>query len=140
MIFITIEDFNRKLSVDIRNQITDNDDTILDLAEAEATAIIQDAFSQFYDLNSEFAKADTDRNMNLVRLMLNLVVYFIYERVPDSQVPPRVVKNYDDTIREIRDIEAGKRSISLARINDIETGKPSTVFRWGSNTKRTHTP
>jgi hypothetical protein len=140
MIFITEDDFKRKLSVDIRAQITESDPDILDDVEADAMAIIQDALSPTYDLDAEFAKAEDDRNKNLIRIMLNLMVYFIYERVPDTQVPERVVKNYDDTISEINKIEAGKKNISLAKIVDEETGEVSTVFRWGSNKKRAHMP
>jgi hypothetical protein len=135
MIFITEDDFKRKLSVDIRAQITESDPDILDDVEADAMAIIQDALSPTYDLDAEFAKAEDDRNKNLIRIMLNLMVYFIYERVPDTQVPERVVKNYDDTISEINKIEAGKKNISLAKIVDEETGEVSTVFRWGEQQK-----
>lgn len=140
MVFITIEDFNRKLSADIMAQITDSDETVLDDAEADAMAIIQDALSPTYDLDAEFALTEDARNKNLIRLMLSLMTYFIYERVPDTQLPGRVVKNYDDAISEIRKVEAGKQNISLAKIVNEETGEVSTVFRWGSNKKRTHTP
>jgi hypothetical protein len=140
MVFLTIDDFKSKLDADIRDQITGSDDTLLDDSELQAMAIIQDAFSATYDLDAEFAKTAKDRHMNLIRWMLNLTVYFIYERVPDNQVPERVVKNYDDTIAEIKAIEAGKRNTTLAKIADIETGKTKTVFRWGSNTKRSHNP
>lgn len=141
MVFLTIDDFRSKLDADIRNQITGSDDELLDSAELQAMAIIQDAFSSTYDLDIEFAKTAGDRHMNLIRWMLNLTVYFIYERVPDSQVPERVVKNYDDTIAEIKAIEAGKRNTTLTKIvSDIVDGKVKTVFRWGSNTKRSHNP
>ncbi|OQY03198.1 MAG: hypothetical protein B6I20_05620 [Bacteroidetes bacterium 4572_117] len=140
MVFITTDDFNRKFSEDIREQITESDTTILDDAEADAMAIVQDAFSQTYDLDAEFAETDGDRHKNLIRWMLNLMVYFIYERVPDNQVPERVVKNYDDTIAEIKGIESGKKNTTLAKIVDVDSGKTNTVFRWGSNTKRSHKP
>lgn len=138
MTFLTIADFTLKLSEDIRNQITDSDDTILDDAEIQATAIIQDAFFDKYDLNAEFAKAGSSRHKNLVRWMLNLTVYFIYERVPDVQVPERVVKNYNDTLTELERIETGKRNTSLQKLDNEKTGRPETNFRWGSNTKRSH--
>ncbi|MBN1250677.1 MAG: DUF1320 family protein [Bacteroidales bacterium] len=140
MIFLTTNDFLLKLSEDIRNQITDSNPEILDDAERHATAIIQDAFHDKYDLDFEFAKANENRHKNLLRWMLNLTVYFFYERIPDNQVPERVVKNYDDTITEVKLIEQGKRNTSLTKITRKDNQRAETNFRWGSNTKRTHNP
>lgn len=139
MNFLTIDDFALKLSEEIRNQITGSDDTILDDAELQSTAIIQDAFFQKYDLDVEFAKTDEERHNTLLRWMLNLTLYFIYERIPSNQVPERVVKNYDDTIVEIKAIEQGRRNTTLTKLIK-EDGNFETNFRWGSNTKRTHNP
>ena len=136
MIFLTTIDFVLKVSDDIRNQITNSNDSILDDAEQTAMAIIQDAFFDKYDLDTEFAKTGDDRHSNLLRWMLNLVLYFIYERVPDNQVPERVVKNYDDTISEIKFIEQGKRNTSLTKLIREDTGRPETNLRWGSNERR----
>jgi phage gp36-like protein len=140
MNFLTRDDFDTKLSEDIVSQIIETDDTILDDAELQATAIIEDALSKTYDLDAEFAKTDTDRHKNLLRWMMNLAVYFIYERIPSNQVPDRVVKNYDDTIAEIKGIESGKRNTSLTLKVDETTGKTNSVFRFGSNLKRSHNP
>lgn len=140
MTFLTTDDFLMKMSEDIRNQITDTNNAILDDAEIHATAIIQDAFYDKYDLDAEFAKTGDDRHRNLLRWMLNLTIYFIYERIPDEQVPERIVKNYDDTIAEIKAIEQGKRNTSLTKLIREDNQRKETNFRWGSNEKRTHNP
>jgi len=140
MTFLTPDDFLMKMSEDIRNQITDTNDAILDDAEIHATAIIQDAFYDKYDLDAEFAKTGDERHRNLLRWMLNLTVYFIYERIPDTEVPERVVKNYDDTVAEIKAIEQGKRNTSLTKLIREDNLRKETNFRWGSNEPRTHNP
>jgi len=140
MTFLTTDDFLMKMSEDIRNQITDTNNTILDDAELQATAIIQDAFFDKYDLDAEFAKTGDDRHRNLLRWMLNLTVYFIYERIPDEQVPERIVKNYDDTVQEIKLVEQGKRNTSLTKLIREDNLRKETNFRWGSNERRTHNP
>ena len=140
MVFITVEDFKLKLPEYIRNQITDTDDTILDDAEIHATAIIQDAFFDKYDLDAEFAFMAEDRHKNLLRWMLNLMLYLIYERIPTDAVPERVVKNYDDTMQEIKLIEQGKRNTSLTKLIREDTLRPETNFRWGSKEKRNNNP
>lgn len=140
MIFLTTDDFLMKMSEDIRNQITDSTDALLNDAEIHATAIIQDAFYDKYDLDVEFAKTGDDRHRNLLRWMLNITVYFIYERIPDNEVPERVVKNYDDTIAEIKAIEQGKRNTSLAKLVRDDNNRKETNFRWGGTEPRTHNP
>ena len=140
MNFLTVADFVLKVPEYIRNQITDTNDAILDDAELHATAIIQDAFFDKYDLNAEFMLTEEDRHKNLLRWMLNLSLYFIYERIPDNQVPERVVKNYDDTMQEIKLIEQGKRNTSLTKLINEDTLRPETNFRWGSQEKRNNNP
>lgn len=137
-VFLEITDFETKLSTDIRNQITDSNDAILEDAELHAMAVIEDAFYNKYDLDAEFAKLEDERHKNLLRWMLNLTLYFIYERIPDEQVPERVVKNYDDTVKEIEKIEQGKRNTSLTKLIREDNDRKETNIRWGGNTKRTH--
>jgi len=140
MIYLTEGDFVAKISDNILEQILDGNNTILDEAEQSATAIIQDAFAEKYDLDAEFAKTVTDRHKNLLRWMLNLTLYFLYERVHDNQVPDRVVKNYDDTVSEIKSIEQGKRNTSLLKLIREDNARKETNFRWGSSNPRTHNP
>lgn len=138
MVFLTTDDFKLKLSVDILNQILQLDNSILDDAEQQAIAIIEDNLSPNFDIETELAKTATDRHKNLIRWMLNLTLYFVYERVPDDQVPERVVKNYDDTIAEIELIARGKKNTTLERVVDEETDEIHTTFRYGSNPPRGH--
>lgn len=140
MVFLTTEDFNVKLSSDILNQITQTDTTVLDDSEKQAIGIIEDNFTPNFDIESELSKTGTDRHDNLIRWMLNLTLYFVYERVPDDQVPERVVKNYDDTQKELDLIARGKKNTTLARRVDEETNETSTTFRYGGNTKKDHNP
>ena len=137
-VFLKDEDFKLKMSDSIKSQITNGDVSVLETAEQNAMAVIQDAFYSKYDLDAEFAKTDDARHKNLLRWMLNLTVYFIYEHIDDNQIPEIVVKNYDDTIKEIEKIEQGKRNTSLAKLVNETTDRKEVNFRWGSNTERTH--
>jgi len=138
MTFAALQDFYFKVSQNILDQITEAQNTLVDDAEAQAIALIKDALDQKYDMQTEFAKTGTDRNLNLLRWVLNLSVYFLYQRVPDDQVPERVVKDYDDTRDEIKLIEQGKRNTAFARYIITDTNIVKTNFRWGSESKRTH--
>ena len=140
MVFLTQDDFKLKLSTDILNQIIQLNNSILDDGELQAIAMVEDDLSPNFDTEIELAKTGDDRHKNLIRWILNLTLYFVYERIPDDQVPERVVKNYDDTVKELEMIARGKKNTTLERVTDSETNETHTTFRAGSNPMRGHEP
>lgn len=137
--FITYDDYKSKRSARILDLITSNDDTLLDTAEETAISIINDRLSERYNLIAEFAKTETSRNPSLVRWVLSISLYIVYSRIPDEEVPERVIKDYDDTIAELEKIQQGKLSCSLQGVINVE-GDIKTRFRMGNNTPRSHDP
>ncbi len=139
--FITRPDYKSKINSDHLDQILDDDewtaDEILDDAEDHAIAIIKDALKGTYDLATIFDALDDDRPKNVVRWATNIVIYVLYERVPDDMVPDRVVKNYNETMDLLDDIADGKRKVDLPVLED-EEGNVSTKFKWGSQEARSH--
>ena len=138
MIFLKETDFVNKLDENVKAQLLNGSADAFDMAEQTAIAAIEDSLSSLYNLNAEFAKLDEERHRSLIKWCLNLSMYDLYERIPDNDLPPRVVKNYDDTIELLGKIETGKRTTTLERIVDEATGKTKTSIRWGSDKRRTH--
>lgn len=139
MSFLTLNDFHSRVAANIVAQITNGDGSVLTQAEADATGLVVDRLSDRYNVAAELAKADTARNSSLVRWMLSLSVYYLYARVPDTDIPERVTKDYDDAVSELEKIATGKLSCSLANVIDT-TGTVRTRIRMGSNPPRTHNP
>lgn len=136
--WITINDYKHKIRDEQLNQIIDEDESVLDGAEKKAIAAVFDAIHEYYDVDTIEATSGTDRPDSVIGWCQDLVMYYLYERVPDDYVPERVVKNYDDTIAILDDIASGKRSVRLTRKTE-EDGTKSSKFRWGSNQPaRTH--
>lgn len=138
MIFLLESDFTNKLDESVKAQILNGSADAFDLSELTAIAHIENSLSELYDLNAEFAKIDDERHRTLVLWCTNLAMYYLYERIPDNELPPRVVKNYDDTLSIIDKIESGKKNTTLTKLISEIDGKKKTVFRWGSQAKRTH--
>jgi len=138
--FLTRDDYPSKIDTSLMDQITGGDDTILDAAEADAASAIIDRLGARYKVADELTKSGDGRNRSLVRWMLNISVYFLYGRVPDNDIPERVVKDYDDTLRDLEKIASGKLSCTIDRIMDSATGTVATKIRMGSNTPRSHNP
>lgn len=127
----------------ILESLDEADDVILDNAEGEAMGVIRKHLGTRYDMDVELAKSGDSRSKVLLRYIKVLVLYFIYERVPDDSVPERVVKNYDEVMKALEKIEDGDAHIpGLAPItvpdSNSSSGEstPFTKRRWGSQTKR----
>ena len=138
VIFIGKEDYKGFVDANILDQIIDSDDSVLEDCEGMASGFIISNLGQRYNLTLEFNQSGSNRNQTLKRWMLSLSVYHIYNTVPDTEIPERVEKNYDDVRAEIMKISAGKASTDLSLL--AVSGKSKTRFKWGSNPKRSHNP
>jgi hypothetical protein len=111
------------------------------LADIEllSKTVITDALFSRYDTVAVIDQWTTYPQVK--RWMLVLSLYYIYERVPDRLVPPRIVKNYNDVLAQLDQVADGKTSIKLPH-KPIETGarqgENTSKFRWGSTEKRSH--
>jgi hypothetical protein len=135
--WITADDYKVKITDNRLNMIIEADSALLDDAESTAIAIIKDALYPYYDIDTIFTTAGTLRPAQVVRWVVSMSLYFLYERIPDKLVPDRVVQNYQDTKETLFQISDGKHSINLPRAVD-EEGETKSKFRWGGETKRLH--
>ena len=75
----------------------------------------------------------------LVRYSLSIAVYGLYSKIPDEEIPERVVKDYDDAMEDIRLISQGKLRSTLP-LNTDSDGNTTVKIRMGSNDPRSHNP
>lgn len=148
-IFISKADYKYQIRTYRLDQILEaadeDEDLMLDSAEGEAIAMLRKYLDNRYDMNAELSKSGNDRSKVLLRFAKVLVIYFIYERIPDDLVPERVVKNYDEVMKALDKIEEGDADIpGLTRIiitdpnSDSGGSTPQTKRRWGSVAKRSN--
>lgn len=138
MAYIKDGDYPAYIRSEKLNQILSPDNpTAREEAELTAIQIVRDALHTRYDTDAIFAKVDAARDKQVVRWVICITLYFLYERIPDLMVPDRVVKNYDDVMATLLSIEDGKASVQLPRLLN-EDDRPKTKFRWGSQTQRDH--
>lgn len=130
LVFITESAFQKLLR---------NNDSKLTDSELLAYGYIAEKLSARFRISDEIARQGEARNLSLVRWMSSLAIYFLYQSVPDEEIPERVVKNHDDVCREVERTAAGKDNCTLQPVLD-HTGKPKTAFRWTSNPRRSHNP
>jgi len=135
--FIEYNDYLAVIKDRHLKQVLEDDLTLLDLAEDTAVAIVRDALHTRYDVDAIFNSTGADRPRQVMRWVKTIALYLVHERIPDRVVPERIVSDYERTMDILRDIEDGKMSVDLPRIQDDE-GADLTKFRWGSRPARGH--
>lgn len=135
--YVSADDYLPRIQDAKLQQIIASDDTLLDEVEQTAIVIIKDALHTRYDVEAIFALTGNSRHRQVVRWVISLALYFLHERIPDRATPPRVIKNYDDTLAYLLEIEDGKKSVDLPRLVNSED-MALTKFRYGSEPRQEH--
>ena len=73
----------------------------------------------------------------LVRIMVHITAYYLYNTVPDDEIPQRIIDNWKKELATIEKIAGGKINSTLETLTS-DTGKTITMYRWGSNKTRSH--
>jgi hypothetical protein len=133
------KDEYKTLITDARlTQIIGNDETLIEEAESYAKAVVKDSLFSRYDIDAVY-NANANDYPVVKRWIMYIVLYQLWQRVPDKQIPDRVLKNYEDTQDRLTEIEDGKASFFLPQLQTTDTPSTKvTKFRWGSNIKRSH--
>lgn len=152
--YVKKEDYKNRIAPELLEQIIidadNNGDDILATASKIAEDTIDSTAGVLYDFTEEFAKEGTDRNHLVLQWALSLAVYEIYQRIPDEEVPKKIIKNHDDTLTSLENCSKGKYPIKLPPRTEDQpetTGNAEEVTttgiglrRIGSQPKRTHMP
>lgn len=123
----------------LRKLIRDEDCKILN-AQTMAYGYLSEKLSGRYQISKELTQSGENRNPAMVRWMAVLSIYYLYQSIPDEDIPERVRLNYEDIIREIERVASGKDNSTLEPAVGSD-GKPrSGSSRWTSNVRRSHNP
>jgi len=91
MIFLSADDFKGALATGLLTQLRGTADA--NLAAAELNAISElDPLKERYDIDAELAKTTTGRNKVLIRILVSLTAYWLFNTVPDDD-PPSGISN-----------------------------------------------
>ncbi len=121
--FLVHTDITNQLREKRLQEMIDSDTAILDACIDTAVATLRDALYSRYNTTLIFSAVGTARLPQVVWWATTLAVYYLYQRMPDKLIPDRVIKNYDDTIALLTDIEDGKKSTMLPLRTDLPDGE-----------------
>lgn len=131
--FLTLDDYRSVCDDYEFKQITQNDD-IRQTAEAAALEQIASYLRHRYDLGRAFAAAGPARNSMLVQCAVNIALWLMIHRLPQNMGHERRECLYNDSIKWLRDIQAGKASpdLPLYQSPDGDNDDTRNPVRFGS--------
>lgn len=94
-----------------------------------------------YDVNKAYSATGDDRNPMLVECAVNITIWLMGHRLPDNMGGDKRKDLYDDSIKWLKDIQAGKAKPDLPTYvsedgSDTDTANP---IKWGSQKKTQNT-
>lgn len=128
--FITDDDYLPYIKDTNLTRMIEADPAVRETAEDTALAVVRDSLHALYDTAAIFGATGNDRNRQLVRWVIALALYYMYERLPANIMPARVRDNYQEVMAFLKDIEDGKKPMVLPRRKD-NLNQPITKFRFG---------
>lgn len=110
--FLTLEDYSSVCDEYELQQITQNDETRL-TAETAALEQISSYLRHRYDMDRVFSAVGAERNAMLVQVAVNISLWLMIHRLPQSMGHERRECLYNDSVKWLRDIQAGKATPDL---------------------------
>ena len=147
--YIIKTDYRTRIDVTLFDMLLAEDETNI-LADCSQVAedTIRTYAGNLYDIEAELIKTGTSRNAYVKSLALSIALYEVLQRADDSDVPQKVIKNYDDTMKDLASISNSKKLLNLptppAPDTSVAAGDQTTSIsgtglrRMGSQKKRTH--
>ena len=129
--FITDDDYLPYIKDTNLTRMIEADPVVRETAEDTALAVVRDSLHQLYDVDAVLGATGNDRNRQVVRWVIVLALYYMYERLPANIMPARVRDNYQEVMAFLKDVEDGKKPMTLPR-RSTPAGQTMTKFRYGS--------
>lgn len=87
-----------------------NVDDIVVSAEGEGYTCIQTTTAGIPLTNTAYFEVADDRNPIIVMIVVDLLAYHLFSKLPQNRVPQRIIDRYDQAIQKLKDIRAQKNN------------------------------
>jgi phage gp36-like protein len=113
--FIDKSDILNYIDEDTLDAITGSDDAIITSAISDSEELVSDYLKHRFIIADDLAKTAGDRNRSLVKCVVSLSIFNIFERLPSNVVPEARQESYDRAITWLKDIQKGTLDVNLTR-------------------------
>jgi phage gp36-like protein len=119
--FLTKEELQTVADYEIIDIITNDDDTIVEQIIIESIEKMKSYIGKYYDAESVFSKEGNERNMFILKMLKDIVIYEIYER-RTRQTNEVAARRYAEAMNWLTSINTGEISAD----NILPTVPPDT--------------
>ena len=134
--FLTDNDFNGIIDASQLADLRGVNDADLNTAESLAISEL-DPLRANFDISAELAKVGANRNDMLVRVLIHITTFYLFNTVQDVDIPERVETNYANQLKVIEKVATGKLATTLDHLLNDEA-KPKSNYRFGGDAPRDH--
>jgi len=135
---LTKFDFEKLITEQTLNQITQGNEALVDGAIIDAQAEMESYLNQKYDMAVEFAKTGTARNPLLVIYMVDLALFHLHSRINPKMIPELRGFRYENAIKWMDKVSRGKLTPNLAALQNEDGEDVNAHSRFGGNPKVNH--
>ena len=105
------------------DSMSSDDETIINQIELLVIDEVRAYISGKYDADYIFEQRDTGRNGVIVRIVLELMIYYLAKRMSSDEIPEYLTDDYERNIELLKDIGFGNLNPSLPlRDAELEGG------------------
>ena len=138
MAFIEQSDLERYIDDDDLEQIIDGDTTVIPGAIEDGEEFVKEQLRQRYDVDFEMAQIGEERNRQLLKQTIAVVLFYISERLPTDVMPENRGQAYERAVDWLRECGSGKRQPSLKSIDEENDAGVSIRYGNSSNANNNH--
>lgn len=131
MIYLTKEDLIVQAYERFIDESSQDQEYILEDAEARAIAYLKTVLGTKYNVNLIFDETEPIRNELIVQILSKIVVYNIIRRNAARKVPTDYKEDYDEAMKLLKDIATGVITLDGVPVPTDENGNPTdsnTIF------------
>lgn len=119
------------------DESSDNDLDILGEIEAKNIALIKSYIGSRYNVDVIFDVEEPIKNELLISILTRLTIYDLIRRNAARKVPADYKENYDQAIKDLKEISTGAIKPSGLPLPTDENGKPiKSTSLWGNNSNK----
>jgi phage gp36-like protein len=134
--FIHLPDYDARIHREILDALVRDDESIIEIIEDQAIALMRSYLSGRYDCDAIFAATGGGRNPLVLMMALDIAVYNIFS-VHNPQKMSQLNKDrYDRAIEWLRQVSKGQVSIDGAPLLPPEEAANKSPYMTRSNPKR----
>lgn len=128
LVFLTDNDILTSIREVFLDHMTDEDQNIIDKAEASAISKMKSKLSGRFDVDAIFTATDEDRDPLILEYCVAIFLYRLHGRINPRKVPSKVKEQYDEAMEWLKGVMMGKENPALPILPDDELGSNSARY------------